>query len=300
MAGLDGTQCDLCGSIDWRSKYILDGINVVECKSCSLITLSYIPTLEELRAMYAEQYFQERKSYFFDNPVIDQTKQLSNECIHDFCHGLKLLKRFKSKGRLLDVGCGIGIFMALAKKEGWEISGMDISSYSIKMARDILGIEAILGDLTESVFEERSFDIVTLWDTLEHFSNPSEQLQEIWRILKNDGILLINTPNESSLLKLMAATFFKLSFGRFDYPARKLYHRYHLFYYTPHTIQALMKKNGFEIVYLERKSIPIERGRKSQFEKLVVKGLSLIERLVDREFELLLIAQKRIDQQSAT
>jgi 2-polyprenyl-3-methyl-5-hydroxy-6-metoxy-1,4-benzoquinol methylase len=216
-----------------------------------------------------------------------------NTNIRDFRKGLSLIERYKSEGKLLDVGCALGVFLHLARERGWEVYGVDISRYAASYARDVLGFEVFAGELAEVQFPEKWFDVITLWDVLEHFPDPSRQLQEIRRILKDDGIILMNTPNEAGLLRLLAGMIFRLSGGKISYPVRKLYHPFHLHYFTQQTLQALLGKNGFTLVELEKSHIPIIKARGRPLERLIVKLLSWPELLCQREFELLTIAGKR-------
>ncbi len=293
MVGSSDVQCTLCGSINWKSKYALDGLNVKKCRQCSLVCLSRLPTKDELQSMYSATYFQERRDYFFDNPVAAHSHLIPNETIRDFSRGLELLKRFRTKGKLLDVGCGVGIFMSMAENEGWETFGVDLSDYSVEMAKKQFGLNVFSGELREAGFPEKHFEVITLWDTFEHLVNPCEQLQQIRYLLKDDGLVLINIPNEESLLRILASIIFTASFGKIAYPVRKLYHQYHLFYYSLETIQRMMEENGYEILHREGKRIPVEKGRKTSIEKTIVMGISLVEKLIGKEYELLVIARKK-------
>jgi len=245
-----------------------------------------------LKNLYAEDYFISRKDYFYHNPVSDAGAQPSNESIGDFARGLTLIGRFKPKGKLLDVGCGVGVFLAIAEKEGWDARGIDVSEYAVSEARGRFGLKAVAGDLCETDLPERSFDAVTLWDAFEHMPHPTGVLGAIRRLLKDDGLFFLNIPNEESLLRVLASGIYAVSGGLISYPVRKLYHRFHLFYYSAATMGALLKKAGFDIVHLERKRIPIEKGRMNSAEKAIVKALSYVERLTGKEYELVVVARK--------
>ena len=111
-------------------------------------------------------------------------------------------------------------------------------------------------------------------------------------MLKKGGVLLLNTPNEESLPRLFANLFYKMSFGRFRYPIKKLYHIYHLYYFSPHTLTKMVESMGLKILLFKRKNIPLVKARGLGVEKAIVKILSSFERPLGREYELFLIAQK--------
>ena len=243
--------------------------------------------------MYSDSYYQQRRQYYFQNIVTNDTVTKENTNIRDFKRGLSLIEQYKAGGKLLDVGCALGIFLHLARKRRWKTYGVDISRYAASFAREVLGLNVFSGELDEAQFPEKWFDVITLWDVVEHFPDPSRQLQEIRRILKDDGIILMNAPNEEGWLRLLAWVIFRLSAGKISYPIRKLYHQFHFHYFTPQTLQRLLKENGFMMMQLEQKCIPIIKARGLPLERLIIKLASWAEQLFHREYELLAIARKQ-------
>lgn len=288
------SPCALCGENNFDLLYPLNGFKVVRCKQCGLVTTSLPISRTDLEKMYGSPYYEERREYYFENCVTNRTIAEENSSVQDFRRGLLLIEKYKSGGTLLDVGCGLGVFLALAREHGWETCGIDISSYATSYARQSFGLEVHTGGLHDAQFPHKKFDVITLWDVLEHFPDPAEQLREIHRVLKDDGIIFLNTPNEAGLLRVLARFIFRLSSGKIDYPVRKLYHQYHICYFTPQTFITLLDKTGFELKYIERKGIPIVKARGRPFERMLVKALSWPEQLCHREYELLAIAQKKL------
>ncbi len=286
------TQCALCGSSPPRLRFRLDGFDTVECPRCGLVWIVLQMSADELTKLYGAEYFQERGSYFFDNAVADPGKGEETEVIRDFGRGIDRIERFRKAGRLLDVGCGVGVFLGVAKSRGWDVTGVDVSEYASGYARDRLGLDARTGHLDEVGLPEKSFDVITLWDVFEHFPDPVRQLGEVRRLLKDDGIILLDTPNERGLLRELSRWIYKASGGTVQYPAKKLHHVYHLFYYSPETLKRMLEKAGFEIVDFEKKVIPPLKARGSALEKAMVGAFGRVERALGREFELLLIARK--------
>ncbi|MFN7954681.1 MAG: class I SAM-dependent methyltransferase [bacterium] len=286
------TVCSLCGADQPRLRYRLEGFDTVECPRCGLVWIVLQLSEDELRRLYGAEYFEERGSYFFDNAVAAPGSGDETEVIRDFRRGVDRIERFRKGGRLLDVGCGVGVFLGVAKGRGWDVTGVDVSEFASRYAREKLGFDARTGKLHEIGFPDKSFDVITLWDVFEHFPDPARQLAEVRRLLKDDGIILLDTPNERGLLREIARWAYKLSGGAVQYPARKLHHVYHLFYYSPETLTRMLANAGFEIVDFEKKVIPPLKARGSAVEKAMVGAFGRVERWLGREFELLVIARK--------
>ena len=111
---------------------------------------------------------------------------------------VKIIHKYKEAGKLLDVGCGPGFFLAYAERY-YDAHGIDSSEYAIRKAKQRTKAKLSVGDATDLDYKNDYFDIVTCFDLLEHLPNPELALQEFYRVLKNEGILIIRVPNTSSL-----------------------------------------------------------------------------------------------------
>lgn len=284
-------KCKLCDSVKKKLRYSVDGYDVVECDGCGVVFLDLHQDFN-VSNLYSSDYYLERQEYYLKNSIVDPIDGFENPNIVDFREGLKLVESFKHTGRLLDIGCGMGIFLSMAKERGWEVFGLDISDYAISSARERFGINCFAGKLKDANLPDNYFDVITLWDVIEHFEGPLEELEEVKRILADDGIILFDTPNVESLMRLIAHWTYKATGGLFKYPVKKLYHQFHLYYFSPRTLRMLLDKAGFEIIEMRKKTIPITKARGNRLEKLIVKGLSTLEKATNREYELFVIAKK--------
>lgn len=99
--------------------------------------------------------------------------------------------------KILDAGCGLGVFLHFAQKREFFISGVDMYKYNVESAKSMFGFKNIrLGNITKSIpFDERFFDCITLLDVIEHFENPVPVLENLKKYLKSDGVFFISTPN---------------------------------------------------------------------------------------------------------
>lgn len=173
--------------------------------------------------MYDETYYTERTPYL----------QGSTAFLKMFGHLCDNMQRYKTNGQLLDVGCGVGQLLQVAKSRGYGVQGCDISPWASQYARE-QGYAVRTGALDALAYPEQAFDIVTASHTLEHVPSPVSFLQEIHRILKNDGLLVIAVPNIASVMAgVMGARWAGLK------PEQ------HLWHFTPDTLRALLGRAGF-------------------------------------------------------
>lgn len=107
---------------------------------------------------------------------------------------LRLIQEFKKSGKLLDIGCAYGLLVSAASKH-FESYGIDISNFAVKKSKRYCKGNISLASAINLPFKNKSFDVVTIVDTLEHVAHLTLCLKEIRRILKNDGIVFLQLPN---------------------------------------------------------------------------------------------------------
>ena len=287
-------ECNLCQSSEISEQYLLQQFNVLQCRECSLVFLSMNFNDEDLKELYSSDYYKERHEYYYNNSIVNPDNGNHDENLLAFGESLRNISSLKpDKGKLLDVGCGLGIFLHLAREEGWETCGVDISPYAAQYAREQFGLEVHDHDsIKQRVDQAGHFDVITLWDSIEHFPDPLGTLKQIHSYLQDDGLIMLNTPNEESLLRYLAKTLYIVSGGLFTYPVRKLYHTYHLYYFNLFSLEKLLSLGGFEIISVEKKIIPIVKARGSALEKALVRLLSNGEKILGKEYELEVVARK--------
>jgi 2-polyprenyl-3-methyl-5-hydroxy-6-metoxy-1,4-benzoquinol methylase len=138
-------------------------------------------------------------------------------------------------GRLLDFGCGGGAFLERMRRAGWQVTGLDISDALAKRVRGELGIPVLTGTLPHPELAEGSFDLITMWQSLEHVHDPLRVLSECHRLLAPGGRLLIAAPNmDSAAFRWCGAAWVGLDLPR------------HLTHFTPHTLCLMLDRAGFE------------------------------------------------------
>lgn len=136
--------------------------------------------------------------------IEDYLKIRKPQLIKDFITGIHEIDNIKHGGNILDVGCGTGVFLdtlVINSRYQWNIKGIDINENSIKKASSDIRHNILKESINHTNFKNNFFDVITCYDVLEHSSNISKSLTEINRILKTDGILVIQVPNNKSLMR---------------------------------------------------------------------------------------------------
>ncbi len=155
---------------------------MVRCAGCSLVYRNPRPTV-----------FGVRRAYAAERTDLELEERVGRRRSHQF---RRFLDSFPDRpGQLLDIGCGYGFFLKMAEERGWEAVGIDLDPKGIAYAKERLRVNALLGDLRDVHFPDGSFDLVTLWNVLDHASDPVDLLLEVHRVLKDDGRVFIRTPN---------------------------------------------------------------------------------------------------------
>lgn len=137
--------------------------------------------------------------------------------------------------RLLDVGCYAGIFLEIATQHGWEAWGIEPSVWASEEARR-RGQKVVTGTLASADLAPHSFDVVTLWDVMEHLTDPRAELQRINRLLRPGGLVCIHTMDIDSL------------FPRLLGPQWPWLMEMHLYYFSRRTLALLLEQTGFQVV----------------------------------------------------
>ena len=193
---------------------------LVKSRSSGFVFCSKIPTEEEIYNHYNNYPI----GYGADSAI---TTIRINEVLDGF-------EKFRKTNKMLDVGCGPGLFLIEAKKRGWEVYGTEFTDNQLTYLKD-KGINTLKGKLSDHSFENELFDVIISSEVIEHINNPVEEIQQFHRLLRKGGVVYITTPNFNALERY----FLKGDYEIIEYPE-------HLCYYTPKTINLLLTQNGFE------------------------------------------------------
>lgn len=206
----------------------------MECSRCGYRFLSPRPSQAEITQAYSapEQY----DSWLRE----DEGRRLM------WRKRWELVKSHATGKRLLDVGAGLGTFLAEARDDGWEVSGTEVSKSAIAKARELFGIEISEGQL-EEVSLKGPYDVVTLWHVLEHLPSPSRGLDLARRLLRPGGLLVVAVPNDSNA----RWRFQKLKNGAFmPYEDLAPGKEIHLSHFTIAALRAAIEARGFRVTLI--------------------------------------------------
>lgn len=233
------TQCPVCGGGQFRAylsctDYLVSRqtFNVQECKTCSFRLTNPRPDQTQIGNYYkSDQYVSHNDS---GGGFIDSIYRMVRT--YTLRQKLNLVTRLNGKkGRLLDVGCGTGAFLAICQRAGWQVAGTepDVDARLIASEKVKVSIEPDLNLISS----HEPFDIITLWHVLEHVPDLNNTLQALSKLLSAEGTLLIAVPNSDSF----DAQYYKAFWAAYDVPR-------HLHHFTPSTIQPLFEKHDFTLV----------------------------------------------------
>jgi 2-polyprenyl-3-methyl-5-hydroxy-6-metoxy-1,4-benzoquinol methylase len=285
--------CPVCASRSAALRYRITRFEILDCRDCGLVYLWPPPGPEEIRAMFTQLYttgegsVPELRSYY----AFCYEDEPTNPLVQSYERWLDELERHRAPGRLLDVGCGTGLFLAVARRRGWEPTGIDECAEATQHARDHFGLEVWNGEFSELVAGGRRFDAITGWDIIEHSRAPVELLRAAGRALEPDGVLALSTPNQRSILDLVAGALYRASAGRLTAPLEKFYIEQHFLYYTPQTLEASLERAGLALVSLRRELTDLRRLTLAPPMRLALHALFGLARLLGRENRLFAVAR---------
>lgn len=223
-------KCPICNLSNTKLLFNIKRFNntysIEECEICGLRYVNPQPVEKELIKYYTKKY-----DYSYMIQEIDSKKDKKD--IKD------IIKNRQGIGKLLDVGCGSGLFLLAAKKNGFKVYGVDLSKEMVKYGRNKFNLNLSNRDFLK-LCTDKKFDIITMRHFLEHTTNPNKYLEKANKLLKKNGLLFIELPNINSFPAKICGE----SWQWMTPPA-------HLFFFSPKTIKKLLEKEGFKVIKSE-------------------------------------------------
>lgn len=222
------TRCPICGNSAGR--FLRRGY-YLKCPRCLGAT-----RVEADAPARLDEYW--RGDAFWSGEEIRKRKQRAPV----FRAAFETLRRHKPEaGSVLDIGCGIGTFLAVCREHGWQVTGIDPSPIACKVARQEYGLDLINDTFASGLFDGRKFDAVFAAQVLHHLPDPAAFLADVARVVSDDGLILLRTPNsvpQEGILPLQRLLGRKETF--FCGPTLQVFH--------PHTLRLLLTRQGFDDV----------------------------------------------------
>lgn len=224
---LEKRPCKICGTAsekDFNLKYKLENCEIVQCRRCGFV---FVPSAWRRNLSYTA----------YKTEATAQEVRKGNNALKLERHKLRLrcIKKFKAKGRLLDVGSGWGHFLLAARNMGYDVLGVELDSAPYQYSVRDLGLPVLQKDFFEFSVEEK-FDVITMWDVLEHIDDPGGFLRQCARLQNPGSVLVLQVPQiDSCVARCMGKNWKMLGLD-------------HVNYFSPKTLRKLLENNGYEVL----------------------------------------------------
>lgn len=227
--------CPVCASTQAAPIFTQNGYDIVRCVACGLRYVSPTPSAEILRAHYQDPaYFEGCAGQGYRN-YADMEKAL----LPHFKRRLEIIAaRANGRGQLLDFGCASGLFLKLARADGWRIAGVELSQDMAGRAARDLGIP-IASSL--DALDATGFDAISSWEVIEHLPQPIVELNRLREHLRPGGLIALSTPNTGHWQAVREPA----SWEGYRPPS-------HLLFFDAHTLADTLRRAGFESIEIRR------------------------------------------------
>jgi SAM-dependent methyltransferase len=207
---------------------------LLKCRRCGFVFYEYADA-DALVGLYGDAYFNglEYSDYLGQQNALRRSMRR---------HLAQMARYGPLQGALLEVGCAYGLFLDEARC-CFSVTGLDICEGPVSYARNVLGLDARTGDLLTEDFGDRVFDVLCLWDTIEHLATPAEVLSRGAELLRPGGMLYLTTGDIGSLNARWRGARW-----------RQIHPPSHINYFSRQSIRALLGRTGYQVVAIERAS----------------------------------------------
>jgi 2-polyprenyl-3-methyl-5-hydroxy-6-metoxy-1,4-benzoquinol methylase len=202
--------------------------SILYCKDCEFGFVEHLPEIVKLQELYSASYFNGRD-------YIDYLRDKVGIQIN-FRNRIKDIRAYCADGALFEAGCAYGLFLQLAQ-EFWEVQGIDISKEAVIYARDQLHLSVRCGDLESNPPPACMFDVIAMWDTIEHLYDPVFAIRKCAEGLREGGILALTTGDICAFVPNLQKHKWRMII-----PA-------HLHFFSQKSIKKLLALHGLEVLH---------------------------------------------------
>ena len=214
------------------------GFEVIECQSCGFNHVIPIPTLEELGRVYREDYYATEKPLYLERYREDLSWWESQYAVRYQAFETYLPT---TRRRIVDIGSGPGFFLRVGRQRGWRTLGLEPSRQAAQHARE-LGLEIVEEFLTtENAASFGTFDVVHMYNVLEHVPTPRALLGAASGLLEPGGVLCVTVPNDYNPLQQILR-------DRMGFEPWWVVPPHHINYFSHASLQGLVRSCGFEVL----------------------------------------------------
>jgi SAM-dependent methyltransferase len=262
--------CDLCGGT--RLSAVSADANVVECLACGYRFVSPRPSQAEIASSYSDPDFYDA----WIEAEAGRARMWSKR--------LDLVKRAGRDIAVLDIGAGIGTFLAMGRDRcGWRAVGTEVSTSAVRVARERYGLELLLGRAEDLALPPGSFDLITLWHVLEHVPSPSQTLNLCHDLLRPGGLLAIAVPNDDEARPWLvgAKARMRMRGSPPRYQALRPHSEVHLSHFSSDVLVQALRSRGFRI---ELATLDNQYANPTARSRAIVETYRLIHRVTRLNF----------------
>jgi len=287
--------CPICHAAPATLRYRLPQFSIFDCGTCGQTFLDPLPSAEAIERLFHALYtsgdcgLPELKGYYDfcydDSPT--------NPLVQGYAGWLARLERHHPPGTLLDVGCGTGLFLTVARRRGWQVTGIDANAEATAYARGHFGLDVRTGDFAAFARDGRGFDAITMWDIIEHSRDAVALLESARHALAPGGVVALSTPNRRSMLDVVAGTLYRTTGGLVTTPLEKFYIDQHFLYFTPTTLAGALDRAGLAVAEIVREATDLRRLALSAPKRLVLQTLFAVGRATGLDNRLFAVARAR-------
>jgi 2-polyprenyl-3-methyl-5-hydroxy-6-metoxy-1,4-benzoquinol methylase len=227
-------SCPLCASDTLKELKGYSSAFLTQCARCGFVFSGRKATDQELQEHYSKY---------------NRASAISGITIKRYRELLDMLESFRKTGNLLDVGCGDGHFLAVAKERGWKVHGTEYTRAAVSIC-EAKGIIMYQGSLPSAPFGPTEFDVITSFEVIEHIQHPQEEARAMFLLLRPGGACYLTTPNFNSVSRRLMGPRWNV----IEYPE-------HLGYFTRSSLKRLFVDCGFRYLKSSSTGFSLDRAR---------------------------------------
>lgn len=240
-AGAWAANCPACAAVPVPIAKPIRGYRMVRCPDCGLQWWDF-SSIDRI-ALYGPEYFRGANGdgyddYFAEQAGVERTARRRLQRTREIL-GL-------GGGRVLDLGCGPGFFLNAARAEGWEVEGVELSESAADYARQTLHLPVVTAEIRPDVVPGSTFDLVTMWDVIEHLPDPLRALRAAAGALRSGGGLVLTTGDVDSVVARLSGERWHL----YNLPE-------HFFFHTERSLRRLIGQAGLDVVAVRREPMVV-------------------------------------------
>lgn len=196
ITNTEKVSCNFCGADNYVVRHIINHFNYVQCKDCGHVYVNPRLTADAINKLYNERYFQGKgfdKSIEYEKEFNERQNVIDlNEW--DISTIKEMLSSSADSQKLLDVGCGMGLFLWKAIRHGFEAEGLELSPYAAEFVRS-KNITVYNHSIYDAELKNGSYEAVVMKEVIEHLPDPKDAVRRAYNLLKPGGVLFLTTGN---------------------------------------------------------------------------------------------------------